>query len=108
MHTATRHIAAQIARALQPYRNTSEVQKMMITGGGAFNDFLVETLKEELHKTGPMDVVVPDEQTVKFKEAIAMALMGTLRWREETNVLNSVTGATGNSVGGAMWLPPVS
>ena len=108
LHTSTRHIAAQIAKALEPYRDPTLEQKMIITGGGAFNDFLVETLKEELYKTGPIEVVIPDEQTIKFKEAIAMALMGTLRWREETNVLQSVTGATTNSVGGAMWLPPVS
>ncbi len=108
LHTSTRHIAAQIAKALLPYRDASALQKMVITGGGAFNDFLVETLKEELLKTGPIEVVVPDEQTIKFKEAIAMALMGTLRWREESNVLRSVTGATSDSVNGAMWLPPVS
>lgn len=107
LHTSTRHIAAQVAKALLPYRDAALPQKMIVTGGGAFNDFLVETLKEELQQAGPIEVVIPDEQTIKFKEAVAMALMGTLRWREETNVLRSVTGATTNSVGGAMWLPPV-
>ena len=33
-----------------------------------------------------------------------MALIGTLRWREEYNVLNSVTGAKRSSIGGALWL----
>jgi len=33
-----------------------------------------------------------------------MALIGALRWREEPNVLSSVTGAKHNSVGGALWL----
>lgn len=107
LHTATRHIAAQIARAVRPYRNPLEAQKMLVTGGGAFNDFLMETLQEELGKDGLIELVLPDEQTIKHKEAVAMALIGTLRWREEVNVLHSVTGATRNSVGGAMWLPPV-
>jgi anhydro-N-acetylmuramic acid kinase len=33
-----------------------------------------------------------------------MALIGVLRWREEINVLASVTGASQNSIGGALWL----
>ena len=33
-----------------------------------------------------------------------MALIGTLRWREEYTVLNSVTGANRRSIGGALWL----
>ena len=49
-------------------------------------------------------VHVPDAGTVKFKEAIVIALIGALRWREEENVLSSVTGATRDSVGGAIWL----
>jgi len=107
LHTSTRHIAAQVAKALEPYRNPLLTQKMLVTGGGAFNDFLVETLQQELDKQGPIELVLPDEATVKHKEAIAMALIGTLRWREEINVLHSVTGATRSSIGGAMWLPPL-
>jgi anhydro-N-acetylmuramic acid kinase len=33
-----------------------------------------------------------------------MALIGVLRWREETNVLASVTGAKRDSIGGAVWM----
>ena len=33
-----------------------------------------------------------------------MALIGVLRWREEENVMSSVTGAARNSVGGALWM----
>jgi len=49
-------------------------------------------------------VTVPDAAVVKYKEALVMALIGTLRWREEVNVLSSVTGASRDSVGGALWL----
>lgn len=107
LHTSTRHIATQIARALLPYRNPLQTQRMLVTGGGAFNDFLMETLQEELNKEGMLELVLPDTETIKHKEAIAMALIGTLRWREETNTLHTVTGAHRSSVGGAMWLPPV-
>ena len=40
---------------------------------------------------------------INFKEALVMAFMGVLRWRQEYNVLSSVTGAKRNSIGGALW-----
>jgi len=30
--------------------------------------------------------------------------MGVLRWREENNVMSSVTGAERDSIGGAVWI----
>ncbi len=33
-----------------------------------------------------------------------MAFIGVLRWRQEYNVLASVTGASRNSIGGALWI----
>ena len=33
-----------------------------------------------------------------------MGLIGVLRWREEYNVLQTVTGATRSSIGGAVWI----
>ena len=76
---------------------------MLITGGGAFNNFLVEQIGEVL-KPHNINPVVPYEQVVKFKEALVMALIGTLRWREETNVMSSVTGASRDSISGALWM----
>jgi hypothetical protein len=36
--------------------------------------------------------------------AVCVAFMGILRWREEYNFLSSVTGASRNTIGGAIWL----
>jgi anhydro-N-acetylmuramic acid kinase len=47
---------------------------------------------------------VPDANLVNYKEAMIMAFIGVLRWRQENNVLSSVTGAAKNSIGGALWL----
>jgi anhydro-N-acetylmuramic acid kinase len=47
---------------------------------------------------------VPDPALIEFKEAIIMALIGVLRWREEYTVLASVTGASRATIGGALWL----
>lgn len=105
LNTGVRHIAFQIARSLAPYCKESKEYKMLITGGGAFNSYLLQQIQQELGALNlPVNCVVPDEQIVKYKEALAMSLIGVLRWREEENVFASVTGASRNSIGGAVWL----
>ena len=103
LHTATLHIVQQITNAVQYYPHGKEVATLLATGGGAFNTFLIVELQKALMPYN-VKVVVPDAHVVKFKEALVMALIGTLRWREEVNVLSSVTGASRDSVGGALWI----
>ena len=100
--TYVEHIAVQIKNALSSAITIPGTQ-LFVTGGGALNTFLIERLKTILHDKG-IEVIVPDERLVQYKEALIMALLGALRWREETTVLSSVTGARVNSVGGALWL----
>jgi len=47
---------------------------------------------------------LPGDDLIKYKEALIMAFIGVLRWRQEYNILSSVTGATRNSIGGALWI----
>ena len=101
--TYTEHIVQQISAALLQNISAAINPQLLVTGGGAFNTFLVQKLKEGLLPLQIL-VVVPDSTVVKFKEALIMALIGILRWREETNVLATVTGASQNSIGGALWL----
>ncbi len=79
---------------------------MLVTGGGAFNRFLIEAIDARLDPLG-ITLVVPDEQTAAYKEALVMALIGALRWRQQTNILSSVTGASRDSVNGALWVSEV-
>ncbi|CAL1520640.1 anhydro-N-acetylmuramic acid kinase [Chitinophaga sp. MM2321] len=104
LRTYTAHIAAQIAKAAAALKDKmpDAPASMLITGGGAFNTFMVNSIREELAPLG-ITVEVPDELTVNFKEALVMALIGVLRWRHEDNVLSSVTGAARDSVNGALW-----
>jgi anhydro-N-acetylmuramic acid kinase len=95
MATFCEHIAIQIGQAIQG--NPSE--KLMITGGGAFNLFLIERIRHY----SAAQVFIPDKNTVNFKEALIFALLGVLRWRNEENCLSSVTGALRNSSGGAIY-----
>ncbi|GAO41617.1 putative anhydro-N-acetylmuramic acid kinase [Flavihumibacter petaseus NBRC 106054] len=107
LHTFVDHIALQLEKEVLHINSRHQVeiagQSMLITGGGALNGFLISRIREKLEPMG-ITVVVPDRQLVEFKEAVVMALIGVLRWREEYNVLSSVTGARRDSIGGAMWL----
>jgi anhydro-N-acetylmuramic acid kinase len=104
LRTYIEHIVLQIKFSIA---DNSKIQtpnsKLLVTGGGAFNDFLIGRLSDELSSTG-IEVVVPDENLVKYKEALIMGLIGVLRWRQEYNVLSSVTGAERDSIGGAVWI----
>ena len=103
LNTATVHIAQQVAAAVAQHPHTKEQATLLVTGGGAFNAFLILQLQKALAPHN-VTVAVPDATVVKYKEALVMALIGTLRWREEVNVMSSVTGASRDSVGGALWL----
>jgi anhydro-N-acetylmuramic acid kinase len=85
------------------YPHGKETATLLVTGGGAFNTFLVNELGKALAPLN-ITVVIPEPDVVKYKEALVMALIGALRWREESNVLSTVTGASRDSSGGAMWL----
>lgn len=101
--TVVYHIAEQVAKVIIDFPVHKENATLLVTGGGAFNQFLIEKIEETM-KPLNISLVIPDSTVVKFKEALIMALIGTLRWREETNVLSSVTGATRDSIGGALWM----
>ena len=101
--TYTEHICVQIVNAITNHQSPTTNHKLLITGGGAFNTFLIKRLSTLLEENN-IEAVVPENKLVQYKEAMIMALIGVLRWREETNVLASVTGATQSSVGGALWL----
>lgn len=102
LHTAVHHICEKIAQ--QIHQNTIKTgQKVLVTGGGALNIFLIDTLTEKLG--AETQVIVPDKKLIDFKEAMVFAFMGALRAEKLSNVLNSVTGASRNSSSGVLFLP---
>ncbi len=107
LRTYTEHIAIQISNAIKLAASDSELptqdSRLLITGGGAHNTFLIERLKELINDQN-IEIIIPDNELIDYKEAIVMALIGVLRWREENNVIASVTGASRNSIGGAVWM----
>ncbi len=107
MRSYVEHIVIQIKNSIEKisinYKPQTTNYKLLATGGGAFNSFLMKRLKDVLEELN-IEVFIPEQRLIQYKEALIMALMGTLRWREEYNVLASVTGAKQNSIGGALWL----
>lgn len=95
LKTVCEHIAFQIA----VYANRKK-SKMLVTGGGAYNGYLIERIR--FHSKS--SVVIPDKQTIEFKEALIFAFLGLLRFEQKNNSLASVTGASTDNIGGAVYL----
>ena len=95
LHTFTEHVAVQIASALPVKRG-----KLLVTGGGAYNDFLIERMK---HFLPEIVITIPDSNLLEFKEALIFGLLGVLKLRNEINVLSSVTGALKDHSSGVIF-----
>lgn len=95
LRTFVEHIAFQIGKSLK----NKPSGKILVTGGGTYNSFLVERIQQNTsHK-----LIIPDKNTIEFKEALIFAFLGVLRMRGEVNCLKSVTGAMQDNCGGAIY-----
>ena len=97
MRTFCESIAIETAKAVPPKKNKI---KLLATGGGALNVFLIQLMKEKLKNSA--EVIIPEKQIIEFKEALVFALLGVLRVRGGINCLRSVTGARVDSSGGIL------
>ena len=93
--TFVEHIALQIALPISFFSKG----KILCTGGGARNKYLIERLQARTKH----EVVVPEKQIIDYKEALVFAFLGLLRMEGKTNVLASVTGAESDSCSGRIW-----
>ena len=91
--TLTEHAAYQISR---PF---SEHARVLVTGGGAYNIYLLERAKSYKNFT----FVRPDATIIEFKEALIFAFLGLRRVENLPNCLSSVTGASHDVVSGQMF-----
>lgn len=96
LNTFCKHIAFQISKVLE---NDISDNKMLITGGGTFNKFLLECIEDKCN----LKIVIPPKDIIDFKEAIIFGFLGVLRMRSEVNCLKSVTGASRDSCGGEVY-----
>ncbi len=97
LRTFVEHVAIQILKVTNGDANAS----LLITGGGAYNTFLIESIKSRSSN----QIVTPSNDIIEFKEAIIFGFLGVLKLRNETNCLQSVTGANKDHSSGKIYLP---
>lgn len=95
LRTFTVHIASQLARQFP--KNAS----VLVTGGGAYNSFLLESFQN----LSGVSVAVPSSKLIDYKEALIFGLLGVLRLRNEINCLSSVTGSQFDHSSGKVFTP---
>jgi anhydro-N-acetylmuramic acid kinase len=96
LRTLAESASLEIAKSISGFRKKK--LSVLCTGGGAFNSFLMYRLVESCGDD--ISIIVPDEDIIKFKEALVFAFLGVLRIRKEINCLRSVTGARADSSSG--------
>lgn len=96
LRTYYEHITHQIASSI----SLNNSHSVLVSGGGAHNQFLIKLLKEaglNFHKAS--------DELIDFKEALIFAFLGVLKMRNEINCLSSVTGASRDCSGGKIIHP---
>lgn len=83
MRTFVEHCAIQIATSIENLPN------VLFTGGGVYNDFLMERIGALSDTT----IVKPNDSIIDYKEALIFAFLGLRRLENKINCLSSVTGA---------------
>lgn len=91
--TIYEHIAFQISNVI------GNNGRLLATGGGSKNLFLIDKLKL---KTS-CQIVLPDEKLIDFKEALIFAFLGVLAFNGHINIPSSVTGSTQDHIGGIIY-----
>jgi anhydro-N-acetylmuramic acid kinase len=84
--TFTEHAAHQISKTF----NENQLKNVLITGGGTYNQYLIEKIKAKT----TAEIIIPEKEIIEYKEALIFAFMGVLRLNNEINVLSSATGSS--------------
>jgi len=95
MRTFCEFIANQIADAIKNEGN------ILVTGGGAKNNFLQKCIQNKTKA----QIIIPNVTIIDFKEALIFAFLGMLRVNHQPNCLKSVTGALKDNIGACIYLP---
>ena len=95
LRTFVEHVAIQISKVIK------DNNSVLVTGGGAFNSFLMNRIEVVSNSK----IELPKTKLIDFKEALVFAFLGVLRFNGQVNCLSSVTGAKKNHSSGEVFLP---
>ena len=85
--------------SFQIKRNIDNGSKVLLTGGGTFNNNLIKTLNHD----SKINFIVPDKTIINYKESLIFALLGYLKINGKVNCLRSVTGASNEHSSGDIY-----
>jgi len=94
LNTLSNHIANQVSN------NLKDLDKVFITGGGAYNDYLINAINSKTN----CEIIIPSNNIIEFKEALIFAFLGVLRYLNINNCYSSVTGASKDHCSGKIYL----
>lgn len=97
LKTVVEHISITIGNE----SNKKSKASILVTGGGVYNDFLMDRIKFHTNNS----IQIPSKKIIEFKEALIFGLLGVLKLRNEVNCLSSVTGASRNHSSGKIYCP---
>ena len=98
LRTFIEHVAIQISSEVKTTEEKPEKLKMLVTGGGVYNEFLMSRIES----LSNINIKIPEKELVEFKEALIFALLGVLKVEGKVNCLRSVTGAMRDHSGGTV------
>ena len=93
LRTYYEHCAFQLAKV------TDKGKSILVTGGGAWNKFLINRMEALSGCT----LTIPEPEVVDYKEALIFAFLGVLYMTDTPSCLKSVTGASKDNIGGMLF-----
>ncbi len=97
LNTFVEHVAFQISKKIQTNG------KLLISGGGTFNEFLISRIKFFCENK----IIIPSKTIIDFKESLIFAFLGLCKLENKVNCLKSVTGASKDHSSGFVFRPKV-
>ena len=97
LNTFSKHFASQIAK------NIKFTDKTIITGGGAYNDYLIQNIIDLTES----EIIIPNSDIIEYKEALIFGFLGVLKDLNINNCYSSVTGAIKDHSSGNIFIPKI-
>jgi anhydro-N-acetylmuramic acid kinase len=97
LNTFSKHFASQIAS------NIKSTKKTLITGGGAYNDYLIQNIIDLTES----EIIIPNSDIIEYKEALIFGFLGVLKDLNINNCYSSVTGAMKDHSSGNIFIPKI-